>query len=63
MPRDWGVRRGGPGMPLEFKDPDAEDEPRLRKRFAAYGEPNAPWWRPASTTGRVLFAGEFACGN
>ena len=58
VPLTGRVRRGGreigPGMPLEFEDPDADDEPRPRKRFAAYEESSAPWWRPASTFGRVL---------
>ena len=44
-------------MPLEMRDPDDDDEPRLGgsrfggERFAA---PNARWWRPASTVGRVF---------
>jgi cell division protein FtsQ len=44
-------------MPLEMPDPDAEESPRLagpkfgRERFQ---EPSGPWWRPASTVGRVF---------
>jgi cell division protein FtsQ len=34
-------------MPLEMVDPDDEDPPRFRG-------PSAPWWRPASTVGRVF---------
>jgi cell division protein FtsQ len=34
-------------MPLEMTDPEDGDFPRLGKR-------RNPWWRPASTTGRVL---------
>jgi cell division protein FtsQ len=46
-----------PGMPLEMTDPDGDDSshqggPRL-------GGPRKPWWRPASTAGRV-FLGLFA---
>jgi cell division protein FtsQ len=41
-------------MPLEFEDPDADEEPRPRKRFSSYDEPSAPWWRPTSTVGRVF---------
>jgi cell division protein FtsQ len=43
-------------MPLEMPDPD-DDFPRLggarfgRQRF---DEPRGPWWRPASTAGRVF---------
>jgi cell division protein FtsQ len=45
-----------PGMPLEFEDPDADDDLRPRKRFSPYEEPGAPWWRPATTVGRVFLA-------
>jgi cell division protein FtsQ len=46
-------RRSLPGMPFEMDDPDDEDGPRSgnRKRF---GEQTGPWWRPASTVGRVF---------
>jgi cell division protein FtsQ len=42
-------------MPLEMVDPDDEDSSSLggrrgRERFSA---PGGPWWRPASTLGRV----------
>jgi cell division protein FtsQ len=41
-------------MPLEIEDPDGDDSPRSNlKRF---GAPAGPWWRPASTTGRVFLA-------
>jgi len=40
-----------PGMPLEM-DPDGDDfDPAGRPRSAG---PRTPWWRPASTTGRVF---------
>ena len=47
--------RALPGMPLEMVDPDDEDSSSLggrrgRDRFSA---PSGPWWRPASTVGRV----------
>jgi len=43
-------------MPVEMVDPDDEDSSSLggrlgRERFSA---PSGPWWRPASTIGRVL---------
>jgi cell division protein FtsQ len=41
-----------PGMPLEMADPDDEDEVRPKK--GRFGGPRNPWWRPASTAGRVL---------
>jgi len=50
-----GMPRTGrklPGMPLDVQDPDEDDGPR-------FGGPRddrhrSPWWRPASTTGRVF---------
>ncbi len=43
--------RGLPGMPLEMQDPDGDDPADSgRGRF---GQPRRPWWRPASTGGRV----------
>ncbi len=44
-------RRNLPGMPLEMQDPDDDELPRSRRRFDG---PPAPWWRPASTVGRVF---------
>jgi cell division protein FtsQ len=39
-------------MPLEMVDPDGDDDPRPGgRRFDA---PGGPWWRPASTVGRVF---------
>jgi cell division protein FtsQ len=39
-------------MPLEMEDPDGDDtDPSGRHRFKG---PRTPWWRPASTTGRVF---------
>jgi cell division protein FtsQ len=41
-------------MPLEMEDPDGDDtDPSGRPRFKG---PRTPWWRPASTTGRVFLA-------
>jgi cell division protein FtsQ len=41
-----------PGMPLEMVDPDDDDPyPSGGARFA---KPRNPWWRPASTAGRVF---------
>jgi len=41
-----------PGMPLEMADPDGDDfGPTGRSRS---GGPRTPWWRPASTVGRVF---------
>ena len=41
-----------PGMPLEMVDPDGEDTfPAGGARFRG---PGNPWWRPASTAGRVF---------
>ena len=50
-----GVRRAGqhlPGTPLEFGDPDGEGV--LRPAADRFGKPKSPWWRPASTVGRVF---------
>jgi cell division protein FtsQ len=44
--------RGLPGMPLEMEDPEGDDSPAYRKRL--FDEPPRPWWRPASTWGRVF---------
>jgi len=44
-------------MPLEMPDPDDDDPPRLRgSNFGRerFEEPSGPWWRPASTVGRVF---------
>ncbi len=52
-----GARRAGrtlPGMPLEFDDPDGDGV--LRPTANRFGTPKRPWWRPASTTGRVFLA-------
>jgi len=40
-------------MPLEMNDPDGDASPY--PRGPRFGEPAAPWWRPASTAGRVFF--------
>jgi len=39
-------------MPLEFDDPDGDGV--LRPAANRFGKPKAPWWRPASTAGRVF---------
>lgn len=45
-------RRGGPGLPLEFEDPDGDGILRPSKdRFAGA---KTSWRRPATTMGRVL---------
>ena len=44
--------RALPGMPLEMTDPDDGDSARLGG--ARFGDPRNPWWRPASTVGRVF---------
>jgi len=46
-------------MPLEMNDPDDEDFPsasgtRFGARADRFAEPAGPWWRPASTVGRVF---------
>jgi cell division protein FtsQ len=49
--------RALPGMPLEMRDPDDDDAPRLRgSRFGGeqFGAQSGSWWRPASTVGRVF---------
>jgi hypothetical protein len=51
LPPQGRVRRSGPGMPLEFDDPDGDGV--LRPAPNRFGKPKAPWWRPASTVGRV----------
>lgn len=52
LPLEGRVRRRAPGMPLEFDDPDGDGV--LRPAASRFGAPKAPWWRPASTVGRVL---------
>ena len=52
------VRRGGPGMPLEMDDPDGDDGAPGSvsggvRRFTQESS-SGPWWKPASTTGRVF---------
>jgi cell division protein FtsQ len=45
--------RNLPGMPVSMDDED--DGPRTRSKPRKFGdEPTRPWWRPASTFGRVL---------
>jgi cell division protein FtsQ len=45
--------RGLPGMPVEMKDEDDSNSVRSKpRRFN--DEPIRPWWRPATTFGRVL---------
>jgi len=54
--------RALPGMPLEMSDPDGGDPSRpdwgrtSPGRFGSQGGdlPRGPWWRPASTIGRVF---------
>ncbi len=45
-------------MPLEFDDPDGDGSLRLATdRFGdRFGAAKRPWWRPASTAGRVFLA-------
>ena len=50
------VRRNGPGMPLEMDDMDADDQAPGGVRRFSQSAPPGRWWRPASTTGRVLLA-------
>ena len=52
-PADTGKHRA-PGMPLEFDDPDGDGV--LRPAAERFRRPRAPWWRPASTVGRVILA-------
>jgi cell division protein FtsQ len=49
--------RALPGMPLEMRDPDDDEGPRLGgTRFGGeqFGAQSGSWWRPASTIGRVF---------
>jgi len=51
------IGRPLPGMPQGPSDPDDDGPVRLGgSRFGGsrFGEPPSPWWRPASTIGRVL---------
>jgi cell division protein FtsQ len=43
-------------MPLEFDDPDGDGvlRPTTDRFGGRFGKPKAPWWRPASTVGRVF---------
>ncbi len=46
--------RSLPGMPVSMNDED-DDGPRARSKPRKFGdEPTRPWWRPASTFGRLL---------
>lgn len=46
--------RSLPGMPVSMDDED-DDGPRARSKPRKFGEePTRPWWRPASTFGRLL---------
>jgi len=58
VPPQGRVRRSGPGMPLEFDDPDGDGVLRpAPDRFGGrFGAPKPPWWRPASTVGRVFLS-------
>jgi cell division protein FtsQ len=54
--RPGATGRRGPGMPLEFDDPDGDGV--LRPKSDRFGASKRPWWRPASTVGRVfLYSG------
>jgi cell division protein FtsQ len=47
--------RSLPGMPISMDDED--DSPRARSKPRRFGEePTRPWWRPATTFGRLLVA-------
>ena len=51
--------RALPGMPLEMTDPEDDDVPRPGgRRFGGsrQDKPRNPWYRPASTVGRVFLA-------
>jgi cell division protein FtsQ len=46
-----------PAVPLDSSGPDDDDFPRMntdRKGGGRFERPRRPWWRPASTAGRVL---------
>ncbi len=56
-PFNGRVRRGPPGMPLEADDPDENPSLRFTPQRSEWNQDLAsgrPWWRPASTTGRVF---------
>ena len=51
------ARRALPTMPLDSSGPDDDDSPAMkseRKGGGRFERPRNPWWRPASTAGRVL---------
>jgi len=52
--RPGAAGRRGPGMPLEFDDPDGDGV--LRPSGDRFGKSKRPWWRPASTVGRVFLS-------
>src|ERR1035438_8272925 len=61
VPPNGRVRSGGPGMPLEMRDPEDEDPASMSGRSGSgssgrdkFSAPKGPWWRPASTVGRVV---------
>jgi len=56
--RPGAGRRGSPGMPLEFDDPDDEGvlRPSTNRFGDRFGAPKSPWWRPASKAGRILLS-------
>lgn len=46
--------RSAPGKPPQQKDLDGEDFPRVGRQSRFDEAPPLPWWRPASTAGRVF---------
>ena len=51
------ARSALPAMPLDSSGPDDDDSPPMkadRKGEGRFERPRNPWWRPASTAGRVL---------
>ena len=54
VPGAGRLRRGAPGMTLEFDDPDEDGELRPARR--GYGGSGGRWWRPATRAGRIFLA-------
>ncbi len=58
MPGTGRLRRGAPGMPLEFDDldQDLDEDDNARPGWGAFRRPGGRWWRPATKAGRLFLA-------
>ncbi len=58
VPGTGRLRRGAPGMPLEFDDldQDLDEDDNARPGWGAFRRPGGRWWRPATKAGRLFLA-------